>query len=58
MILPLQSRLIEATGGALSGPFDNDRLWLNSGNNKKHVPLKPHTTTNLPYSHEMTEDQE
>ena len=37
MILPLQSRLIEATGGALSGPFDNNRLWSNSGNNKKHV---------------------
>jgi hypothetical protein len=40
MILPLQPRLMEATRGAWSGPLKNNRLWLNSGNYKKHDPLE------------------
>jgi hypothetical protein len=39
MILSFQSRLIEATGGTLSGRGINiDHLWLNAGDEKKHGP--------------------
>ena len=39
MILPLQTGLIEPTGGTTSGRGINiDQLWLNSGNEKKHGP--------------------
>jgi hypothetical protein len=39
MILPLQTGLIETTGGTPPGRGINiDQLWLNSGNEKKHGP--------------------